>query len=91
MSTGDHKGGPDASSQVRIWNAPTQAGGGVGTGTAYPAGQLAVDVGQLQIVMLDPVADLLLVRQQRLPRRAMTRRPGRTQRRWAPTRTCSPN
>jgi subtilisin family serine protease len=41
-STGDHQSGPDASSQVRIWNAPTQAAGGLGTGTAYPAGHLAV-------------------------------------------------
>ena len=40
--TGDHQSGPDASSQVRIWNAPTQAAGGLGTGTAYPAGHLAV-------------------------------------------------
>jgi subtilisin family serine protease len=42
MSTGDHQSGPDASSQVRIWNAPTQAAGSLGTGTAYPAGHLAV-------------------------------------------------
>jgi len=41
-STGNHQNGPDASSQVRIWNAPTQAAGGLGTGTAYPAGHLAV-------------------------------------------------
>jgi type VI secretion system secreted protein VgrG len=41
MSTGDQHG-TGVASQVRIWNAPTQAAGGLGTGTAYPAGHLAV-------------------------------------------------
>jgi hypothetical protein len=43
------------------------------------ARELSVNVGQLQLVG-DPVADLLLQRQQRLPRRTMTLRPLRTNR-----------
>jgi hypothetical protein len=42
-------------------------------------GQLSVNVGQLQPIG-DPIADLLLQRQQRLPRRTMTLRPLRTNR-----------
>jgi hypothetical protein len=45
-----------------------------------PAGKLAVDVGQLQLVVRDPVADLLLQRQQRLPRRAVALLPNRSHR-----------
>jgi subtilisin family serine protease len=42
MSSSDHQSGPDSTSQVRIWNAPTQVAGGIATGTAYPAGHLAI-------------------------------------------------
>jgi hypothetical protein len=42
MSTGEDKSGATAPTQVRIWSAPTQAAGGIATGTAYPAGHLAV-------------------------------------------------
>ena len=41
------------------------------------AGQLAVDVGQLQLVTLDPVPDPRLLDQQRLPRLPVSGPPGR--------------
>jgi hypothetical protein len=44
------------------------------------AGQLAVDVCQLQLVALDPVPDPRLLGQQRLPRRAVPAGPGRADR-----------